>query len=134
MDYCLVRRNRREFSKSIKFLPNYECITQHKSLLCDFKTRKVKYTRIKFAQEKDMETTKRQCKEWFQVIRTSTGTGQVVKKMLLLNIIETFWKEFCQKLQAEVMDGPKVHHKKTWWWNDDISNSVHSISHPFYWG
>ena len=28
----------------------------------------------------------------------------------------------------------KACHKETWWWNDDISNSVHSISPTFCWG
>ena len=35
-------------------------------------------------------------------------------KMLLLRIIGTFLKEFCYKLQAEVVDAPKAHHKETW--------------------
>ena len=35
-------------------------------------------------------------------------------KMLLLRITGTFLKEFCYKLQAEVVDGPKAHHKETW--------------------
>ena len=55
-------------------------------------------------------------------------------KMLLLKIIGTFLKEFCYKLQAEVVDGPKAHHKETWWRNDDISNSVHNTRPPFCWG
>ena len=46
--HCLVRRNQRKFSKDIKVLSSEECITQHKTLLYDFKTRKVKDTRIKF--------------------------------------------------------------------------------------
>ena len=54
-------------------------------------------------------------------------------KMLLLKIIGTFLKEFCYKLQAEVVDGPKAHHKETWWRNDDISNSVHNTRPPFCW-
>ena len=41
VDYCLVRRNQRKFAK---VLPSEEC----KPLLCDFKTRKVKDTMIKF--------------------------------------------------------------------------------------
>ena len=48
VDYWLLRRHQRKFSKDIKVLPSEECITQHKSFLCDFKTRKVKDTRIKF--------------------------------------------------------------------------------------
>ena len=44
VDYCLVRRNQRQFGG--------ECITQHKPLECDFKIWKVKDTRRKFVPMK----------------------------------------------------------------------------------
>ena len=48
-DYSLVRRNQRKFLEDIKVLPGEECITQYNPLVRDFKIRKAKGTRRKFA-------------------------------------------------------------------------------------
>ena len=45
VDYCLVRISQGNFLKDVKFLPSEKSITQQKSLVCDFKVRKVKDTR-----------------------------------------------------------------------------------------
>ena len=46
--HCLVMRNKRKFLEDMKVLSSEECITKHKPLVCDFKTRKVQDTSRKF--------------------------------------------------------------------------------------
>ena len=48
----LVRGDQRKFLNDIKVSPSEKCITQYKPLLCDFKVRKIKNTRIKFVSRK----------------------------------------------------------------------------------
>ena len=43
------KENPKEVFKDVKVLSSEECITQYKSLVCDFKLTKVKNTRRKFA-------------------------------------------------------------------------------------
>ena len=52
--------------KDIKILPNERCIAQHEPFACDFRISKRHVEKV-CTQEKNMETTGGQCKEWFQV-------------------------------------------------------------------
>ena len=54
---------------------------------------------------------------------TSRIAEQVVKKILLLKVFGIFWKFLCYKLQTGVVDRQKAHLGKTWWRNDDVTNS-----------
>ena len=49
-------------------LPSEECINQHEPSACDFKERKIKDTTKGCIHEKDIESTRRQRKEWFQLM------------------------------------------------------------------
>lgn len=46
--HCLVIRNKRKYLEDMKVLSSEECITKHKPLECDFKTRKVQDKSGKF--------------------------------------------------------------------------------------
>ena len=99
-DYCLVRRNQRNFSKDIKVLPSEDCITQHKSLVCNFTIRKLKNTRRNFSKKKDMKITLNKCNfalsscsfHIFHIFlksisgHTSKITGPVIKYVPLLKV------------------------------------------------
>ena len=52
-------------------------------------------------QEKEIETTWRQCGQCFPL--TSASTEKVVK-MFLLEVVGTVWKELCSRLQKQVVD------------------------------
>ena len=67
LDYSLTGRNQRKLLKDIKVLPREECITQHKPLVCNKKSKT--HHEKAFIQKKDMETTWRNCTECFQLIR-----------------------------------------------------------------
>lgn len=86
-----------KFFKHIKVLPSEACVTQHMPTICDFKTRKSKDTRRKIVlSRKIMEIT-------------STSSGQVVKKiLLLLDCLERRFTRSCKK-KLWVIKGPARH-------------------------
>ena len=55
-----------------------------------------------------METTWRQCEEWFQLIRQEVRTGRLVKNMLWLKVIGTLWNELWWALQTGAADWQKA--------------------------
>ena len=48
VDYFFVWSDQKKFAKDLKVVSHEECITQHKPLDCDFKTKKVKDNTKKF--------------------------------------------------------------------------------------
>ena len=79
-----------------------ECITQHKSLVCDFKIRKVKDIWWKLDYMKIRKT------KILSKIPASTKITLMplaVKLMPLLKVIWNFCKDLCQRIQPRIVGG-----------------------------
>ena len=91
-----------KFMKEVKVWHSEECITQHKSLVCDFKIRKVKGIWWKLDY---MKIRKTKILSKIPASTKITLMPLVVKLMPLLKVIWNFCKDLCQRIQPRIVGG-----------------------------
>ena len=129
VDYILFRKGLRKHIRDVKVIPGEECLTQHRLLVCIFKSAAVPRVKRKFTPR--LRTWKLRdpaCAAEFEAkFEEKCSSGQVVDSATQSS--EEIWnhlKSILNSAAEEVCGYSKNHQwkRETWWWDMKVDEAV----------